>query len=117
MSQPLIFALSLGAGFFGGVLYEPFSLLGKRGGVLQVVCDSAFFLLFSVFCVGVSVFFAFPEYRWYMYLGNGAGLILYLKSIHKALAFLEKMCYNSLTKARKGLKKQKITTKRNKNIR
>ncbi len=114
--QLAVFGLCLCAGFIGGLLYEPFSLLrcifqcdkGKNkplGGML----DLAFWVLFSFLTVAFSYLFHFPSFRVYMWIGYLFGGILYLKSLHIIVAFLKNVCYNKVTKKIKKAKNRKKT--------
>lgn len=107
--QIFIFLVCVLTGVAAGIVYEPFFLLRKvfrDKPAASVVFDTLFFLIFAAMSVAVSALFAFPDFRVYMYLGNFMGLILYLKSAHRIVAFLWKVCYNE---ARKVLKRRKST--------
>lgn len=106
-NQISIFLVCVLVGVASGVVYELFYILRKLcGDVAGIVFDVLFFLAFAAMSVFAAVLFSFPNFRVYMYLGNVLGLILYLKSVHRIVAFLLKLCYN---KARKGIKRRKIT--------
>ena len=106
-NQIFIFLVCVLVGVASGVVYELFYILRKLcGDVAGIVFDVLFFLAFAAMSVFAAVLFSFPDFRVYMYLGNVLGLILYLKSVHRIVAFLLKLCYN---KARKGIKRRKIT--------
>ncbi len=107
--QIFIFLVCALTGMAAGIVYEPFFLLRKvfrDKPAASVVFDTLFFLVFAAMSVAVSALFACPDFRVYMYLGNFLGLILYLKSIHRMVDFLQKVCYNE---ARKVLKRRKST--------
>lgn len=105
--QIYIFLVCVLTGMAGGLLYEPFCALRRFAGgktAASLVFDTLFFLAFAGLCVSASSAFAFPDFRVYMFLGDMLGLILYLKSIHRIVDFLQKVCYN---RARKVLKRRK----------
>lgn len=101
-------------GFLGGVLYEVFSLIRKCFGcphgknkAVGIATDICFCLLFVCFCTAAGYALAFPDFRTYMWLGYLFGGILYLKSLHKIIAFFEKVCYNGINKLIKKAKNEK----------
>lgn len=101
--QLVKFLTCVALGLVGGVIYEIASLLAlpwprKTRALLRGVADVVFFLLFAILCVWVLTMLNFSAFREYYYLGFAVGLILYIKTFHKALAFLKKMCYNIITK-------------------
>ena len=104
-NQFAFFLLSLSIGFVGGLLYEPFGFLRRLFGCdrgkwkpLGVGLDIAFGISFSVLCVFASFCMRFPDFRGYMCLGWTVGGAIYLKSLHRIVAFCEKVCYNVLVK-------------------
>ena len=100
-------------GVFGGAIYDVCSLgvfKGKnikRYDVLRLIADVIFFLAFAVFCTWMGNVLGFPDVREYYYVGYAIGITLYLKTFHKAVAFLKNMCYNVARKAIKWLKRTK----------
>ncbi len=115
-NQLALFCICVLTGFIYGPVYEAFSLLrdgfaflkrGKR--IVTFALDILFFISFAVWCVGVFYLFEFPDFRFYFLLGFLIGAIIYLKSLHRILAFFKKICYNKLVKVvkkRKNRKKQ-----------
>ena len=104
--QFAVFGLCLFIGFLGGVLYEPFSFLrllfGCRQGknkILGGVIDTAFWLSFTILSTALGFAFGFPAFRVYICLGYVLGGIIYLKSLHRIVAFLENLWYNKITQA------------------
>ena len=95
-SQIFVLIACLFAGILGGVLYEPFWLirctLVKRA--IGILTDLIFFIVFAVIFVAVSVIFDFPAVRPYMLLGAMCGLLLYLVSLHRIVAFFIEKLYN-----------------------
>ena len=102
-NQLAYFGLCVAVGFVGGVVYEIFALVrlclggakGKNkilGGALDIIYCVVFAVLtvFSRFC------FRFPDFRVYFWLGYAVGGILYLKTLHKIIAFFEKLCYTNV---------------------
>lgn len=110
-NQIFVFLVCVLTGVVGGVLYEVFSFVcggakllcrgGKSAKALEFTTDVLFFLCFAALSVFVAVLFGFPDYRAYMTIGNLLGLILYLKSLHRIVAFFKKVCYNSIKKIEK----------------
>ena len=111
-----VFCICIAVGFVGGLLYESFSVLrwifGCPRGKSKALCvalDILFFLSFAVLCVFAAYTFRFPAFRTYMWLGYGIGFLLYLKIVHRIVAFFENMCYNKATKLIKKLKNREKT--------
>ena len=112
--QLYFFCLSVVLGFLGGPLYEPFWVIrallkcakGKNKGI-GIALDVLFFIAFSVYCVFGSFWCGFPDFRAYMWIGFALGLIIYSKILHRIVAILGKVCYNSFTKIGKKAKKTK----------
>ena len=109
-----VFCLCVAIGFVGGVLYEIFILLrmifrcdkGKNK-VVGIAIDMAFFVAFGVLCIYGAYRFYFPNLRFYMWIGYAIGYIIYLKTLRRILAFLEKVCYNKASKVAKKVKTKK----------
>lgn len=113
--QIFVFLVCVLAGVASGLVYELFFLfrkLSRDNRAVTVALDIAFFFVFAAICVFIAVLFSFPDFRVYMFLGNIFGLILYLKSIHRIVAFLLKVCYNSAKKVLKRRKSTKNTKKK-----
>lgn len=113
-----VFTVCVAVGFLMGIVYEPFCLIrrlfcrkGKRMWI-SVLTDVLFFTLFTVVAVFTAYAFQFPSFRVYMWLGYAVGGIIYLKSLHRILAFLQIMCYNEITKLIKKAKKREKTLKK-----
>ncbi|MBO5363417.1 MAG: spore cortex biosynthesis protein YabQ [Clostridia bacterium] len=105
-------------GIVGGVLYDLFSLpvpfgqvLKKRfqkgAQIIRFVADVGFFIAFAALCIVALNALCFPDFREYYYLGFAVGLILYLKTFHKAVAFFKIMCYNVVKKLVNCVKSRK----------
>ncbi len=101
--------------------------LNGKGGFLKGVCEVLAFLCGAVLFVFLSTCLSFPQIRLYMYLGIALGGLLYLKSWHRILDFLKKVCYNVFIikyflpfqnkvrlkrQQRKQIKKEKLQAKR-----
>lgn len=111
------FGICLALGMLGGVLYELISLIvfpktGKVKNVLRCLADVLFFLAFAALCIFVLGSLRFPAFREYYYLAFALGLIIYLKTFHKAVAFLKNICYNGVRKMVNCVKKRKIFRKK-----
>ena len=122
--QLTYFLLSLGIGFVGGALWEVVCILrclfscdkGKWKGV-GVGVDILFCLCFSLWCIVASFWLHFPDFRGYICLGWVLGCTIYLKILHRILAFLIKVCYNILVRmAIKAKNKIKTLKKERKDI-
>ncbi len=115
-NQFVIFCLCLAVGFVGGLLYEFFGFIrllfkcntGKNK-FIGITLDISFFLSFAFICVLVAYLFRFPEFRVYMSVGYGVGGVIYLKTLHRMVAFFGKVCYNMLTKVIKKTKNSRKT--------
>lgn len=107
-----IFLLCVSLGLAGGFVYEAVSLMAlpkpkKCRVAFRFIADVVFFVAFAGLCVFVVSRFTLPSFREYYYLGFALGLVLYLKTLHKAVAFFKKICYNSIRKLVNCLKKRK----------
>lgn len=118
-NQFSVFALCIAVGVCLGLLYEPFGLLrvvlGCRVGknkTLAAVLDISFCLLAAVVCVSGAYLCKFPSFRVYTWLGYAVGGIIYLKTLHKIIAFLENLCYNKITKRLQKAKSKKKLLKK-----
>ena len=106
--QLAYFFVCVTLGVAGGGIYEVFSLflpptvVGKHPKkavlVLRFCADVAFFIVFAALCIFALNRLCFPAFREYYYLGFGVGLLLYLKTFHKAVDFFKFMCYNGIQK-------------------
>ena len=113
------FLLSVAVGFVGGLLYEVFSLFrilfscdkGKWKGI-GIGLDIGFCLLFTIWCIYMSFCLRFPDFRVYVCCGWVLGFAIYLKILHRILAFFENVCYNVLVKMAKKAKSKKKTLKK-----
>ena len=77
-------------------------LLPMRGSIWvgRAYCayEIAFFAIFSLVFLSISVIFHFPPFRGYMFLGILLGFGLYYKFLRIILEFFNKLCYNILAK-------------------
>ena len=119
-NQLQTFAICLLVGYIGGLLYEPFGLLriafgcprGKAKGV-GMALDTLYFAALALMATLAAYLFHFPALRVYMWVGYILGGILYLKSLHKIIAFFENMCYNGIrNKLKKAKKREKTLSKK-----
>lgn len=122
--QIFVFCICLCVGFFGGILYEGFGFVrvlfscprGKNK-ILGGALDVGFCLTFALVAVAAAYLFDFPAFRVYMWAGYALGGIIYLKTLHKIIAFLENLCYNKITEwTKKARKREKTLKKRGKRI-
>ena len=118
-NQFTIFCICIAVGLLGGILYEPFAFLrmifgcprGKSRPV-GIALDIAFFAAFTVCTVFAGYLFRFPDFRVYMWIGYALGGIIYLKSLHRIVAFFGNVCYNKITKLAKKARKREKTLKK-----
>ncbi len=101
-NQFYYFCICLGIGFAGGILYEIFFALRlilrcnrEKNRPLGIALDILFCLLFIFFSIYLSFLLHFPDFRGYMFVGYGLGMAIYLKILHRIVAFFEKVCYNT----------------------
>lgn len=113
------FCLCVVVGFAGGLIYSAcsfvrvlFSCPRGKNKAIGVFADVLFFIAFALFGVACAFMFKFPAFRIYMWLGQGVGLILYLKSLHKVVAFFQNICYNKIAKAVLKFQQKRKTQKR-----
>jgi len=119
MPQFIIFLQCVLVGFVGGILYEIPSLFrwifrcnrGKNAAI-GAILDALFWIGFTIWCIFAAFLFHFPDFRVYMIVGYGIGLIIYLKILHRIVAFFKKVCYNGLTKMVKKAKNKKKLSKK-----
>ena len=102
-SQLSRFFICISIGILGGFLYEITSLIAipwvkRLKWFLRFMADVLFFVGFAVLCVKLLNLLIFPRFREYYYLGFAIGLILYLKTFHKAVDFFKNICYNCIRK-------------------
>lgn len=116
--QLSVFCICLAVGFVGGLLYEVFVFLRGAFGcgrgknkILGILLDGAFFVCFALLCICAAYRFRFPDLRFYMWLGYGIGWIIYLKTLRRMVAFLQKVCYNKTVRMVKKVKTKKKLSK------
>ena len=104
MSQFYIFLICILIGAAGGLLYDAVALLRAPFSARPVrwISDGLFCILFAAVFLLVSVALELPSVRFYMFLGLLAGFALYLKSLHKIVAFFAKKIYNGMKQIRRG---------------
>ena len=112
------FCLCLCVGFVGGIVYEFFSvvrtLLGCRRGknrIIEICLDVVFFCIFAFICIYAAYVLRFSAFRVYTWIGYALGITIYLKTLHRILAFLENIFYNKLIKVIKKARKTKKLSK------
>lgn len=118
-NQFICFCICLAVGFAGGFIYSAcsfvrtlFSCQRGKNKAVGAIADVAFFLAFALLTVAAAYAFRFPSFRVYMWAGYGLGLILYLKSLHKVVAFFQNVCYNKVTKVIEKARKRRKTLKK-----
>jgi hypothetical protein len=121
--QFLVFCLCTATGFFGGVIYEPFSFIrllcrchADKNKIIGMIIDLLFCLIFALLYISLAYKCHFLAFRAYMCLGYALGFIIYLKILHRIVAFFEKVCYNMIAQKAKKIKKQEKTLKKEVNI-
>lgn len=112
------FCLCIFVGFVGGILYENFAFLRKilrcphgKNRVLGGIIDTVFCLSFAGLCTASAFWLRFPSFRVYMWIGYALGFLIYLKTLRRIVAFLQKVCYNVLCKIVKKAKFKKKLSK------
>ena len=58
--------------------------------IFTFFCDLIYFVVFALTFIYMCVCFDFFEFRLYMFIGLAFGALIYLKSLHLAIAFLIK---------------------------
>jgi energy-converting hydrogenase Eha subunit G len=118
-----VFLLCILTGFCGGIIYEVFAFIRLlfrcdkgKGKSLGVVLDGLFGLAFAVWGIFTAYFFRFPQFRWFMCLGWALGGIIYLKTLRRIVAFLEKVCYNVVVKVLQKAKTRKKLFKKERDL-
>lgn len=116
--QLSVFCICLAVGFVGGLLYEIFVLFRAAFGcgrgknkIIGIILDAAFFVCLAAVCIYAVYRFRFPNLRFYMWIGYGLGWIIYLKTLRRIVAFLQKVCYNKAIKVAKKVKTKKKLSK------
>ena len=113
-----VFCLCIAVGFVGGLLYEIFVFFRAAFGcgrgkykIIGIILDVAFFMCFAGLCIYAAYRFRLPNLRFYMWIGYGLGWIIYLKTLRRIVAFLQKVCYNKAIKVAKKVKTKKKLSK------
>lgn len=103
-----IFISCLSCGILSGIVYDilyvircgvcgvQFKVYTTKDKIFTAICDIIYFVIFAGAYIFLSVIFEFEQIRFYMLLGCGIGIILYLKSFHVIVAFFVKKIYNNL---------------------
>jgi hypothetical protein len=123
-NQLHVFLICVAIGFCLGIVYEPFGFVRtifacrqNKNKPLAAFLDVAFCLFSAITCIAGAYLFHFPSFRLYTWLGYGVGGIIYLKTLHKIIAFLENLCYNKITeRIRKAKYKKKLLEKEGENV-
>lgn len=103
MTQFYTFLVCILMGASGGAAYDLVSLLRLPFRMKWVgpCLDVLFCLVFAAGYLAVSAAMELPSLRLYTFAGCLAGFALYLKSLHKILAFVTKKLYNRIKLIRK----------------
>ena len=100
IDQLKVFLICVSVGAFGFLFRELlFACLtplkkSKWEGRAYCAYELAFFAVFAVIFLCVSVRFDFPPFRGYMFFGIAVGFLIYYKILRIILAFSKKICYN-----------------------
>lgn len=111
MTDPLYIVLVCTAcGVAGGILYDAIVLLRRPFPQtwVRIGTDMLFCMLFASGYLLISVWLGFPDLRLYYFASFLLGFWIYLKSLHKTVAFLAKKIYNKI----KSLQKVEPCSKR-----
>ena len=117
-----VFLLCVLCGYGGGIIYEVFALLrllfrcDKREKIIGILLDIGFFAVLAIGCVYFAFVQNFPTVRIYMWIGYALGGVLYCKTLRRILAFLGKVCYNSVEMIVKKAKTKKKLLKERENL-
>ena len=118
-NQFTTFCICVVAGFCFGVAYEIVALVrmlfactrGKNKW-LGFALDMAFWLAFAVYYIFVAYAFSFLSFRVYTWAGYAVGGIIYLKTLHKVVAFLGNLCYNTYKERLKKHREKRRNSKK-----
>ena len=117
-NQFIYFCLTVLLGVFSGIAYEIFSFFRhvlrchkNKNKTAGIVLDVLFCLTCAVGYTIGAFLLRFPDFRIYMLVGIGSGFALYLKSLHRIVAFFKKVCYNNARKLINKVKKAKNSCK------
>ena len=118
-NQLWIFLVCVGMGVVGGILHLPFRVLARVCGVgenkrkgIGIAIDIVYFLMLAVGSVWITYALRFPDFRVYQWFGYAIGGIIYLKILHKTIAFFENIWYNKLSKGIKKAKNRRNTLRK-----
>ncbi len=104
--QFYVFLVGVCCGAAGGLLYDGVgwlrALLPFRAA--QIATDILFSLLFAAGYLAVNTALMLPGLRLYSFVACALGFLLYLKSLHKIVAFFGKKLYNGLKRIQRGQK-------------
>ena len=119
-NQFAYFLLSVGIGFVGGAIYELFAVIRRifrcrKRKMIGHAVDISYCISFAIWCIFASFLLRFPDFRGYMFLGWGLGCAIYLKILHRIVAFLENMWYNVLVKMVTKAKSKEKTLQKERN--
>lgn len=110
--QVFIFLTGALCGVASGAVYDVFYLARVlvcgvdkcaytvKDKIFTAFCDLAYFAAFTFMFLFTSVLFDFYELRAYMLAAAAFGAVIYLKSLHSALAFAVKKVYNKLNRSK-----------------
>lgn len=109
MSQLQAFLLCASFGALGGVCYEPFFCAAYlfRSRVPHIAADLLFCIVFAAGYLFFSTAARLPPLRAYLVAGLALGFWLYLKSIHKIVAFFADKVYNTCVRLKNNGRNQK----------
>ena len=74
--------------------------------VFTFFCDLIYFAVFALIFVYVCVCFDFYELSLFMLIGLALGALIYLKSLHLAIAFFVNKVYNTI---RKSIRRKRVS--------
>lgn len=93
------FLICIATGVGIGLLYDAFFPL-RRFKIAGAIADAAFCVIAAAVYVFVATKCAFPDFRIFTYLGLAIGVVIYLKSLRRVVAFFQNMCYNKFSKVK-----------------
>lgn len=104
VDQVFVFLVSVCCGAAGGLLYDGICALRAPFAhrAVTIVTDILFCVALAAFYLAVCTALALPGLRFYSFVACALGFCLYLKSLHKIVAFFAKKIYNDLRQKRRG---------------
>lgn len=96
LSQPREFLACFFAGCLSGLVYTPLNLIKNSTDKAwaKIIVDIIFFTLAGAVLAAVCVIYKLGNFRVFMGVSCLLGIVAYAKSLHKAVAFADRLLYN-----------------------